>query len=187
MDETQSVITHMDREQTAQMAAWIAERHEVMAEILKRAVAQEKAVQEGLVEPLVACLHEKQQWVDRLAQLQRQLAPYAECRPENRQWANEEARAQCARLIEETTRMQAAILEIDGRCEQRMVERRDEIATELQNAQGLAHAARAYTHMANLQSPSSGQAVSGPAAGGVAGRTRGAAGGRGGALDVTSQ
>lgn len=184
MDETQSALTHMDREQTAQMAAWIAERHEVMAEILKRAVAQEKAVQEGLVEPLVSCLNEKQQWVDRLATLQRQLAPYAECAPANREWSSEEARERCARLIEETARMQAAILDIDGRCEQRMVERRDEIAAELQNAQGLAHAARAYTHMTNLQSPLSGSSVGGAA--GVSGRGRGTSGGRGGALDVTS-
>lgn len=160
-------LSEMDAWQTAAMATLIQQRHELFVEILKLSLQQEAAIKEGLVEKLVTCLNHKQQRIDQLKALQQELAPYAQCPVENRQWADEAARQQCRDWIAESARLQAATLEIDARCELTMSQRRDEIFQQLTTTNGAMQAANAYD-----------QAASGSSAGSR---------GRGGSLDFTSQ
>ena len=157
----------MDVSETTAMANLIQQRHDLFVEILKLSLQQEAAINEGMVEKLVTCLNQKQQLIDQLKSLQQELAPYAECPAEDRQWASETARQQCRDCIAESARIQAATLEIDARCEQTMSQRRDEIFQQLSTTNGALQAANSY-----------GQAAAGTSPGSR---------GRGGSLDFTSQ
>lgn len=137
-----------NQQQTMMLAQLINERRDLMVEILKASIAQEKAIGEGLIEPLVARLNEKQSLVDKLRGIQEQLKPYAEQAPDERNWPSEQERKLCRQAIEETEKLQAAILEIDGRCEKVMIERRDEIFDSLNRTTDAATVAKAYSGQA---------------------------------------
>ena len=134
----------MDVEQTDQMAHWVRQRRDILADILRVTLRQETAIESGMVESLLEVLGEKDSLVDQLRGVQSRLAPMAAVPPAQRQWRDAETREQCGRQIEESARLQAAIVEIDGRCEQAMVERREELFDSLRETTGAAGASRAY-------------------------------------------
>jgi hypothetical protein len=139
----------IDIHQTMELADLVQKRRDVMVRILKASIAQENAIKEGLIEALVSRLNEKQVLIDCLQDLQRQLKPFASQDPADRVWPSEEDRTLCRRAIEETERLQTAILEIDGRCENLMVEHRDEILQDLNRTTDATAVARAYSCSAN--------------------------------------
>lgn len=134
----------MNPQQTMVMAELIRKRRDVMVGILKASIAQEQALGDGLIEPLVARLNDKQTLIEDLRDLQEQLKPFADQTPEDREWPSEVDRENCRRAIEETERLQGAILEIDARCERVMIERRNEIFDSLNRATDAATVAKAY-------------------------------------------
>ena len=142
----------MDQEETMAMAALITRRRDLLAKILKASIEQERAITEGLVEQLVARLNDKQSLIDQMRGVQEQLRPWAELRPEERCWPDEESRQVCRQELHETERLQQAVLEIDARCEQVMLERRDEIFESLNRTNGAATIAKAYAVSAGSRS-----------------------------------
>lgn len=135
------MASYDDAERLSQL---VRARRDLMAAILKQSMACEAAVEAGLVESLITALAEKDQQVEQLKRLQAELQPHAEVAAESRSWPSEEMREQCRREIEQTAQLQAAILEIDARCEATMTLRRDELFNTLQQTTGSALAARAY-------------------------------------------
>lgn len=135
----------MDQEQTMAMAALITQRRDLLAKILKASIEQEKAIAEGLVEQLVARLNDKQLLVDKMRKIQELLKPLASVPPEQRCWPSEDHRAACRQELQETERLQTAVLEIDARCEKVMQERRNEIFESLNKTTGAATVAKAYS------------------------------------------
>jgi hypothetical protein len=152
----------MDRNQTQQMAELIIARRDLMARILKASVDQQAALADGLVEQLVSRLNEKQVMVDQLRGLQQQLKPLAETDPELREWPSETLRLTCRQAIAETEKLHAAVLEVDARCENEMVQRKDQLFEALHQKTGAATVAKAYNQS-------------------------GAAGPRGGGFDLSSE
>ncbi len=134
----------MTAAETERMARLVGERRDLLAEILAVTGRQEAAIESGLVESLMGTLNEKQTLVDRLRVLQEQLKPMAEVPAECRQWSNPEARQRTRDAIADSERLQAEILAIDQRCEQAMLQRRDELFAAIGRTTGAATAARAY-------------------------------------------
>lgn len=134
----------MSAEETEQMAALVAQRRGLLAEILEITGRQEAAIEAGLVQELMATLNEKQTRVDQLRKIQDRLQPMAEVPAENRVWSDPAAREQCRAALRDSDRLQAEILSIDQRCEQAMLQRRDELFDSLGRTTGAATAARAY-------------------------------------------
>lgn len=134
----------MSAEQSDQMAVLVQQRYSLLVEILQITARQEAAIEAGLVQQLMDTLNEKQAYVERLRSVQDKLKPMAGVAPENRQWRDPEARQKCRETLAESDRVQAAILAIDQRCEQAMIQRRDELFDSLGRTTGAATAARAY-------------------------------------------
>ena len=135
----------MDRQQTQHMADLITRRRDLMVKILKCSMDQERAISDGLVEQLVSRLNEKQVLVNELIEIQAALKPYSDVDAEQRDWESEDLRLRCGHEIEETERMNAAILEIDTRCERAMVQRRSELFDALNKNTDAATVAKAYS------------------------------------------
>lgn len=134
----------MSAEATERMAVLVEQRHSLLTEILEITARQEAAIEAGLVQQLMTTLNEKQTRVDRLRTIQEHLKPMAEVPPENRVWSDPAARQQCRERLRESDQLQAEILAIDQRCEQTMIQRRDELFDSLGRTTGAATAARAY-------------------------------------------
>lgn len=145
----------MNEEQTVQFAAAIQERRVVMADILRWTLQQQEAIESGLVERLLEVLREKELLVDQLRTLQQRLQPWAGVSPESRQWTSTSAREECRRAVEETERLQQAILAVDARCEQAMVQRRDELFQTIQHTTGAAAIAKMYADAGKTSQPGS--------------------------------
>jgi small-conductance mechanosensitive channel len=134
----------LSADETRQFAELVTRRRDVMVRILKVSMDQERAVLDGMVEALVARLNDKEHLVNELRTIQKSLKPSAEIHPDQRNWASEEARGQCRQELNDTEKLQAAILEIDTRCEKAMIERKDELFASLNKTNGAATAAKAY-------------------------------------------
>ena len=144
MSENNQASRRMSADETAQMAELVAERRAVLAEILAVTQRQQTAIEAGLVEQLLETLNEKQIHVDRLSVLQSSLKPMAEVAPEHRTWVDSAARDRCRAALNDSERLQSAILAIDKRCEEAMLQRRDELFDSIGRTTGAAAAARAY-------------------------------------------
>ena len=141
-------LVRMTAEQSGQMAQLVQQRRQLLAEILKTTLQQEAAIKEGLVEQLVARLNEKQQWIDQLKELQQAIAPFADCPAENRQWHSQDERQACRHALDDSARLQQAILEIDARCETVMSQQRNELFEQISATNEASEAAKAYSNAA---------------------------------------
>lgn len=144
MNDANGSSGKMSAEATAQMAALVEQRHDVLSEILRVTERQEAAIEAGLVQQLMAALNEKQTHVDRLRRIQEALKPMAEVPAENRLWTDPAERQRCRDTLRDSETLQAEILAIDQRCERAMIQRRDELFDSLGRTTGAAAAARAY-------------------------------------------
>ena len=150
-----------DLQATDQFAIWITQRRDLLAQILRTTLQQQAALEEGLVDRLLATLEEKDALVNQLRQLQDALKPYAEVEPADRQWRDQESRSRCRREIEETEKLQRAILDVDARCEQAMLSRREELFHSMQQTTGVALASQAYAagNRVRTRAPSTGSSI----------------------------
>jgi len=137
---------------TDRLAALVARRRELMMAILQQSILCEHAIEGGLVEKLLVHLEEKDHLVQELRGLQEGLAPHANVDPLSRTWRDAQTRSKCQNDIEETARLQAAILEIDERCTAAMIHRRDELFSQLHQTAGSFQVARAYATFAEGRS-----------------------------------
>jgi flagellar biosynthesis/type III secretory pathway chaperone len=102
---------------------------------------QFQLVDSGDVTQLMKLLSAKQVLITRLQDIEGELNPFREQKPEQRVWASQAARARCSELIERGQELFREIMLQEKRSETRLIERRDEVAVRLRMAH-TAHQAR---------------------------------------------
>jgi len=101
-------------------------------------------VDSGEVTQLMKVLAAKQVLITRMQEIEVELNPFRDQKPEERQWASPAARARCADLIERGQQLFREVMAQEKRSELRLIERRDEVASRLRTAHSAHQARGAY-------------------------------------------
>src|SRR5689334_13329296 len=129
---------------TDQLSTLIANKHEVLVQLRSLGARQTCLVDDGDVTSLLKLLAAKQQLIGRLQQLERQLKPYYAVDPEQRVWRSPEARATCAKQANECNAILEEIVRMEKDGAERMTQRKNEVAQQLQRVHAAAHVRSAY-------------------------------------------
>ncbi len=129
---------------TAQLAALIAEKHEVLVQLRAVGVQQTDVVASGEITALLKLLSAKQQLIARLQHLERELKPYYATDPEQRTWRSPEERSNCAKQAIECNALLEEIVRLEKLGAEKMNERKNEVAQQLHQVHAAAHVRSAY-------------------------------------------
>jgi flagellar biosynthesis/type III secretory pathway chaperone len=122
----------------------LAQKCEVLLQLRQLVGRQFELIDASNLSQLLNLLSEKQRLITTLQKIQQQLDPFRAQQPEQRQWPSEGDRRRCADLADACQRLLAEVVEIDKQSENRLVLRRDEAATQLQNVHFAIQARQAY-------------------------------------------
>lgn len=126
------------------LAELIAQRHACLSQMHKLGVKQSELVTSGEVGALLRLLSVKNQLIGVLQTIEQQLAPFHTQDPETRNWSSPTARECCGKQVAECQVLLDQIMQMERDNEQKMTERRDFVASQLQAAQSAGAARRAY-------------------------------------------
>lgn len=116
----------------------------MLGELLYASEKQWKFVQAGDTNLLLRLLAEKQKIFHSLEKIERELDPYRNIEPKDRQWENEQDRLDCDTAIQECNRLLEKIMETDKRSEAELIRQKDEIQKELNHSETSGRAAASY-------------------------------------------
>jgi hypothetical protein len=129
---------------TEQLAALIAKKHEVLVQLRTVGMRQADLVASGEIGALLKLLGAKQQLITCLQELERELKPYYVGDPDRRVWRSPEERARCAQQASECNKLLEDIVRLEKQGAERMNERKNEVAQQLQQVHTATHVHNAY-------------------------------------------
>jgi flagellar biosynthesis/type III secretory pathway chaperone len=129
---------------TEQLAALINQKHEVLVQLRAVGVRQTGLVTSGEVAALLKVLGAKQHLITRLQELEQQLKPFYAGDPDKRVWRSPDDRARCAKQAEECNVMLEEIVRLEKHGAEKMNERKNEVAQQLNQVHAAAHVRNAY-------------------------------------------
>ena len=129
---------------TEQLAALIAQKHEVLVQLRAVGVRQTDLVSSGEIAALLKLLSAKQVLINRLQELERELKPYYAGDPDGRVWRSAEDRARCAKQASECNTMLEEVVRLEKYGAEQMDQRKNEVAQQLQQVHAAAHVRNAY-------------------------------------------
>jgi hypothetical protein len=129
---------------TEQLAALIAKKHDVLMQLRAIGIRQSDLVANGEIAALLKLLAAKQQLINRLQELEHSLKPFYETDPDKRAWRTAEARARCASQASECNAMLEEIVQLEKLGAEKMNDRKNEVAQQLQHVHAAAHVRSAY-------------------------------------------
>jgi hypothetical protein len=126
------------------LAELIAQRHACLTQLHKLGIKQSELVSSCEISSLLRLLSIKNQLIVALQSIEQQLTPFQSQDPDTRPWSSPVARERCARQIAECQVLLDQVMQMERDNEQKMTERRDLVANQLQAAQSATTARRAY-------------------------------------------
>jgi hypothetical protein len=129
---------------TEKLVTLITMKHDVLVQLRSIGVRQTGLVDDGDISSLLKLLASKQQLIGRLQQLERELKPYYATDPEQRVWRSPEERARCANQANECNAILEDVVRMEKLGAERMMERKNEVAQQLQQVHVAAHVRNAY-------------------------------------------
>jgi hypothetical protein len=129
---------------TEQLAALIAQKHEVLVQLRAVGVRQTDLVGSGEIAALLKVLSAKQRLINRLQELEMELKPYYAGDPEKRVWQSPNERSQCAKQASECNTLLEQIVRLEKLGAEKMNERKNEVAQQLQQVHAATHVRNAY-------------------------------------------
>ncbi len=129
---------------TTSLADLIDKRHRCLLQLRDLGQKQAELIAAGDMGPLLRLIAAKNQLIAALQSIEQGLTPYHAQDPEQRDWPTAEARARCAQQADACQQLLDEVMELERRNEQNMIERRDQVATQLQAAQAAGAARGAY-------------------------------------------
>jgi hypothetical protein len=129
---------------TEQLAALINQKHEVLVQLRAVGVRQTGLVTSGEVAALLKVLSAKQHLITRLQELEQQLKPFYAGDPDKRAWRSPEDRARCAKQANECNVMLEEIVRLEKLGAEKMNDRKNEVAQQLNQVHAAAHVRNAY-------------------------------------------
>lgn len=154
---------------TNNLASLIRKKHQVLVQLRNIGRKQCELADEAHAAPLLQLIGAKQHLINALELIERNLRPYQAEDPESRVWRSDADRAHCAQQSQECNALLAEVMELEKQQEQRMVDRRNEVAEQLKQSGASRDAASAYHNHSRPQPlkarPTSGSAVPPPSLG----------------------
>jgi hypothetical protein len=129
---------------TEKLAALIAKKHEVLVQLRAAGVRQTDLVGGGEIGALLKLLAAKQLLITRLQELEKVLKPYYVGDPDQRTWRSQQERAQCANQANECNVLLEDIVRLERMGAEKMNDRKNEVAQQLQQVHAAAHVRNAY-------------------------------------------
>jgi hypothetical protein len=129
---------------TEQLAALIAQKHEVLVQLRAVGVRQTDLVASGEVAALLKLLAAKQHLITRLQELERELKPFYAGDPDKRVWRSLDERARCAKQASDCNALLEEIVRLEKFGAEKMNERKNEVAEQLQQVHAATHVRNAY-------------------------------------------
>ena len=129
---------------TEQLAALIAQKHEVLVQLRAVGVRQTGLVAGGEVAALLKLLAAKQHLITRLQELERELKPFYAGDPDKRVWRSPDDRARCAKQANDCNALLEEIVQLEKLGADKMNERKNEVAQQLQQVHAATHVRNAY-------------------------------------------
>jgi hypothetical protein len=126
------------------LAELVAKRHTCLAQLHRLGMKQAELIATGEMSSLMRLLSAKNQLIVALQSLEKQLEPFQNQQPEQRQWSSPALRQECQTLAEECRRLLEGVMQMERENEQQMTLRRDRIAHQLSSLQSAETARRAY-------------------------------------------
>lgn len=139
---------------TETLADLIDKRHRCLLQLRDLGRKQAELICAGEMNPLLRLISAKNQLIAALQSIEQGLAPFHEQDPEQRQWHSSAARDQSRQLSASCQELLQEVMELERQNEQTMIERRDQVAAQLQTAQAANSARGAY--QAHQVSPTQG-------------------------------
>jgi hypothetical protein len=129
---------------TEQLAALIAQKHEVLVQLRAVGARQTDLVGTDEIAALLKLLSAKQHLITRLQELERDLKPYYAGDPDQRVWRTPDERARCAKQATECNSLLEEIVRLEKLGAEKMSERKNEVAQQLQQVHAATHVRNAY-------------------------------------------
>ena len=137
----------------------ICQQREVLLELKHFAEVQQQIVQQNELGKLVSLLAAKQKAIQRLQEIDRNLAPFQNQDPESRVWSSEEQRDECRRIAKECPRLLAEVMKLEQIAEETLTAQRETISQQVEQSTTRSQAATAYLQASNPADSSNGWSV----------------------------
>lgn len=129
---------------TERLADLIGKRHRCLLQLRDLGSKQAELIETGEMGPLLRLIAAKNQIIVALQAVEQELAPFDQQDPDQRDWSSAAARQDCAEQAASCQQLLAEIMQMERDNEQRMTERRDQVALQLQAVQSASAARGAY-------------------------------------------
>lgn len=130
--------------ETEVLAVLIDNKYEVLSSLRQLARAQVTIVRDGDMTRLMKLLATKQDLLNQLRNVERQIDPFRGQDPESRQWSSPQRRQQVRDMTTRCESLLNEIMLVEKQCEGELVIRRDTAATRLQGIHSVTQATDAY-------------------------------------------
>ncbi len=131
--------------ETDLLANLIAKKHDVLIGLRDLSRRQSSILGEGDMSRLLSVLATKQQQLDELQQLEKQIDPFRDQDPDQRIWRSTADRDRCRQVAERCESLLREIMLMEKQCESDLIIRRDETAELLQGTHTATEARTAYS------------------------------------------
>ena len=142
-----------------QLYGLICQQREVLLELKHFAKVQHQIAQQNELGRLVSLLAAKQKAIQRLQEIDRNLAPFQNQDPESRVWSSQEQRDECRRIAKECPRLLAEIMKLEQIAEETLTAQREMISQQVEQSTTRSQAATAYLQASNPADSSNGWSV----------------------------
>lgn len=122
----------------------IVQKYELLVQLRDMARTQLAVVAADEVDRLLSLLAAKQPLLAELQRVERELDPFREADPEQRQWPTPDARRRCQLIADHANGLLQELLTLEKQAEELLVVNRDQTAEQLQAASGAYAARQAY-------------------------------------------
>ena len=129
---------------TEKLAKLMRRKRDLLAQMLKVGLRQQELIEQEGITDLLKLLSAKQQLIDAVVQIEQALNEYRHEDPEQREWSSSEARAACAKDADDCRRLYDQIVLIESEQEQKLSNRRDDIANQLRLIQSTQSVHQSY-------------------------------------------
>jgi hypothetical protein len=129
---------------TVELTGLVARKHECLTQLREFGSRQLELIAAGELGQLIRILSAKQRLLAILADIERQLDPYRDQSPVDRQWASVADRDDCARMTAECARLLVEVVEQEKQSEADLIRCRDDASRQLADANSAMRAQNAY-------------------------------------------
>ncbi len=138
---------------TKKLAELIAKRHTCLTQLRDLGCQQATLIAAGEMAALLRLIAAKNQLIIALQTIEQGLTPFHNQDPASRVWDSPAERAACAQQVQECKALLEEVMQLERDNEAHMIQRRDNVAGQLQAARTASTARGAYQAQQNWQRP----------------------------------